>query len=184
MYTVDVKKTFPKSFAVPPFNGVRTVKRQNGNGKRPFTVCPFPHANLSARVPLPLSLIGLRYNMEVAKRILTRSKAWERPIAPSTNCTQKEPSLSPPKFPAATSFRAPHELRSCRRERKRPNGGKAFRRKRANGATVNAVERWNGKRFWKRFFDVYCMYIVCTVHYNPIYIAFLRTLCAFLHKDF
>ena len=81
--TVDVKKTFPKSFAVPPFNGVRTVKRQNGNGKRPFTVCPFPRASLSARVPLPLSLSGLRYNMEVAKRILTRSKAWERPIAPT-----------------------------------------------------------------------------------------------------
>ena len=46
--TVDVKKPFPKSFAVPLLNGVRTVKRQNRNGKRPFTVCPFPRTRKRA----------------------------------------------------------------------------------------------------------------------------------------
>ena len=151
VHTVDVKKTFPKSFAVPPFNGVRTVKRQNGNGKRPFTVCPFPRANLSARVPLPLSLSGLRYNMEVAKRILTRSKVWERPIAPTVRkkSRRSRPQSSQPRLLSA-------RLTSCGVADVNGSDRTVERRSARNGATVNAVERWNGKRFWKRFFDVYC----------------------------
>ena len=142
VHTVDVKKTFPKSFAVPPFNGVRTVKRQNGNGKRPFTVCPFPRASLSARVPLPLSLIGLRYNMEVAKRILTRSKAWERPIAPTVRkkSRRSRPQSSPPRLLSA-------RLTSC---------GVADVNGSDRGVPPETEKRCNGKRFWKRFFDVYC----------------------------
>ena len=129
--TVDVKKTFPKSFAVPPFNGVRTVKRQNGNGKRPFTVCPFPRASLSARVPLPLSLSGLRYNMEVAKRILTRSKAWERPIAPTVHkkSRRSRPQSSQPRLLSA-------RLTSCEVADVNGSDRTVERRSARNGETV------------------------------------------------
>ena len=135
--TVDVKKTFLKSFAVPPFNGVRTVKRQNGNGKRPFTVCPFPRASLSARVPLPLTLSGLRYNMEVAKRILTRSKAWERPIAPTVRkkSRRSRPQNSQPRLLSA-------RLTSCGVADVNGSDRTVERRSAGNGekgTTVNAV---------------------------------------------
>ena len=69
--TVDVKKTAPKSFIVPPFNGVRKGKRQKGNGKRRSAVLRSP-----PRVPLPLSLIGLWSGTDVEKHVLTRSEPW------------------------------------------------------------------------------------------------------------
>ena len=69
------------------------------------------------------------YHMEVAKRILTRSKAWE-----NINSTQKELSLSATKFPAATFFRALCELRCYGR------GDRTVERRSAgNGETVETI---------------------------------------------
>ena len=73
--------------------------------------------------------------MEVAKRIMTRSKAWERAMA-STVC-KRAVALSP-KSSTMQLFSAC--IANCGREWKRPNSRKAFRRKRGNGATVNVVE--------------------------------------------
>ena len=139
------------------------MKRQNGNGKRPFTVCPFPRASLSARVPLPLSLIGLRYNMEVAKRILTRSKAWERPIAPTVRkkSRRSRPQSSQPRLLSA-------RLTSCGVA---GSDRTVERRSAGNGETVQRLtpfERWNGKRFWKRFFDVYCIFLCLSETCNEV----------------
>ena len=50
--TVDVKKTAPKSFIVPPFNGVRTGKRQKGNGKRRSAVLRSPPRVCHSHFPL------------------------------------------------------------------------------------------------------------------------------------
>ena len=91
------QKTFQKSFAVLPFNGIRMVKRQNRNGKRPLAVCPFPTRERLSTCATP-TVIELRYNiMEVAKCILTHSKAWERPTASKVHkksrCSRPQSSL-------------------------------------------------------------------------------------------
>ena len=73
--TVDVKKTFPRSFAVLPFNGVRTVKWQNVNSKTPVDRLSVSRRKPQRACATPTFSIGLRYNKEVAKRVLTHYKA-------------------------------------------------------------------------------------------------------------
>ena len=61
--TVQVKKTFPKTFTVQPLNVVPTAKRNSGNGKRRLTVRPLTvpfsahvchaHFSLATRVRYP-----------------------------------------------------------------------------------------------------------------------------------
>ena len=97
--TVDVKRTFPKLSTILPFNGIRMVKQQNGNCS--LFVC-FNAQMFVWGVPLPLSLIGLRYKMEVAGL----GKAY------GINSMQNMPSLSAPTFAAATSFCTHCELQS------------------------------------------------------------------------
>ena len=80
--TVQVKKTFPKTFTVQPLNVVPTAKRNSGNGKRHLTVRPLTvpfsarvchaHFSLATRVRYP----------EVAKLVLTLHEPWQRPTAP------------------------------------------------------------------------------------------------------
>ena len=80
--TVQVKKTFPKTFTVQLLNVVPTAKRNSENGKRRLTVRPLTipfsacvchaHFSLATRVRYP----------EVAKLVLTLHEPWQRPMAP------------------------------------------------------------------------------------------------------
>ena len=90
--TVDVKKTFPRSFAVLPFNGVRTVKWQNVNGKTPVDRLSISRREPQRACATPTFSIGLRYNKEVAKRVLTRYKAStvRKRVAPVATSAETE----------------------------------------------------------------------------------------------
>ena len=64
-------------------------------------------------------------------------RLWERPM---TSTVRKRAVALAPKVPCHDFF-VHRELWSCRRERKRPDGRKAFCQKWANCATVNVVEQ-------------------------------------------
>ena len=80
--TVEVKKTFPKTFTIQPLNVVPTAKRNSGNGKRRLTVRPLTvpfsarvchaHFSLATRVRYP----------QVVKLVSTLHEPWQRPTAP------------------------------------------------------------------------------------------------------
>ena len=67
---------------------------------------------------------------------------------------------------------------------KRTNGERAFTVSVLPFHRSNAVERWNGKRFWKRFFDVYCSYNHSKLYLLPIHYVYTyymhRELCSVL----
>ena len=80
--TVQVKKTFPKTFTVQPLNIVPTAKRNSGNGKRRLTVRPLT-VPFSARVCHAHFPLATRVHYpEVAKLVLTLHEPWQRPTAP------------------------------------------------------------------------------------------------------